>query len=70
MLLDQNINLKKDIDQSKLIDLYFILNSINLIEECSFKYKNSKNQRLLTEICLMKLCSIRNIELKKSQNSK
>ena len=66
MLLDQNINLKKRyVDQSKIIDLDFILNSINLIEECSFKYKNSKNQRLLTEICLMKLCSIRNIELKK-----
>ena len=66
MLLDQNINLKKRyVDQSKLIDLDFILNSINLVEECSFKYKNSKNQRLLTEICLMKLCSIRNIELKK-----
>ena len=66
MLLDQNINLKKRyVDQSKLIDLDFILNSINLIDECSFKYKNSKNQRLLTEICLMKLCSIRNIELKK-----
>lgn len=66
MLLDQNLNLKKRyVDQSKLIDLDFILNSINLIEECSFKYKNSKNQRLLTEICLMKLCSIKNIELKK-----
>ena len=66
MLIDQNINLKKRyLDQSKLIDLDFILSSINLIEECSFKYKNSKNQRLLTEICLMKLCSIRNIELKK-----
>ena len=66
MLLDQNINLKKRyVDQSKLIDLDFILNSINLIEECSFKYKNSKNQRLLTEICLMKLCSIKNVELKK-----
>ena len=66
MLIDQNINLKKRyLDQSKLIDLDFILSSINLIEECSFKYKNSKNQRLLTEICLMKLCSIKNIELKK-----
>lgn len=66
MLLDQNLNLKKRyVDQSKLIDLDFILNSINLIEECSFKYKNSKNQRLLTEICLMKLCSIKKIELKK-----
>ena len=66
VLLNQNENLKdRYIDQSKNLDIDFILKSINLTEECSFKYKNSKNQRLLTEICLMKLCSINNIELKK-----
>ena len=66
VLLNQNENLKdKYVDQSKNLDIDFILKSINLTEECSFKYKNSKNQRLLTEICLMKLCSINNIELKK-----
>ena len=66
ILLNQNENLKdRYVDQSKNVDIDFILKSINLTEECSFKYKNSKNQRLLTEICLMKLCSINNIELKK-----
>ena len=66
ILLNQNENLKdRYVDQSKNLDIDFILKSINLTEECSFKYKNSKNQRLLTEICLMKLCSINNVELKK-----
>jgi len=66
VLLNKNENLKdRYVDQSKNLDIDFILKSINLTEECSFKYKNSKNQRLLTEICLMKLCSINNIELKK-----
>ena len=66
ILLNQNENLKdRYVDQSKNLDIDFILKSINLTEECSFKYKNNKNQRLLTEICLMKLCSINNIELKK-----
>jgi DNA polymerase-3 subunit gamma/tau len=66
ILLNQNENLKdRYVDQSKNLDIDFILKSINLTEECSFKYKNSKNQRLLTEICLMKLCSVNNIELKK-----
>ena len=66
ILLNQNENLKdRYVDQSKNLDIDFILKSINLTEECSFKYKNSKNQRLLTEICLMKLCSINTIELKK-----
>ena len=66
VLLEQNENLKtKYIDQAKIKDSSFILNAINLTEDCSYRYKNSKNQRLLTEICLMKLCSIENIELKK-----
>jgi DNA polymerase-3 subunit gamma/tau len=66
ILLNQNENLKdRYVDQCKNLDIDFILKSINLTEECSFKYKNSKNQRLLTEICLLKLCSINNIELKK-----
>ena len=65
-LLEQNINLKNlYIEQSNKIEDNFLLSAINLSEECSYKYKNSKNQRLLTEICLMKLCSINNIELKK-----
>ena len=66
ILLEQNENLKnKYINQSKIKDSNFILTAINLAEDCSYRYKNSKNQRLLTEICLMKLCSIENVEIKK-----
>ncbi len=66
VLLEQNSSIsKKYIEQSKIKDLDFILRAIDLSEDCSFRYKTSKNQRLLVEICLMKLCSISQIELKK-----
>ena len=66
VLLDQNSSIsKKYIEQSKVKNLDFILKAIDLCEDCSFRYKTSKNQRLLVEICLMKLCSISQIELKK-----
>ena len=66
VLLEQNSSIsKKYIEQSKIKDLDFILKAIDLSEDCSFRYKTSKNQRLLVEICLMKLCSISQIKLKK-----
>ena len=66
ILLEQNSSIsKKYIEQSKIKDLDFILKAIDLSEDCSYRYKTSKNQRLLVEICLMKLCSISQIELKK-----
>jgi len=66
VLLEQNSSIsKKYIEQSKIKDLDFILKAIDLSEDCSFRNKTSKNQRLLVEICLMKLCSISQIELKK-----
>ena len=52
-------------NQATLKPLGFILKAIELTEDCSFRYKLSKNQRLLVEICLMKLCSISQIESKK-----
>ncbi len=66
ILLEQNNSIsKKYIEQSKIKDLDFILKAIDLSEDCSYRYKTSKNQRLLVEICLMKLCSISKMELKK-----
>ncbi len=65
-LLLQNTSLsKKYIEQSNSKSIDFILQAIDLTEDCSYRYKTSKNQRLLVEICLMKLCSISPIELKK-----
>tara|TARA_B110000444_G_scaffold255864_1_gene291113 strand:- start:12620 stop:14287 length:1668 start_codon:yes stop_codon:yes gene_type:complete len=66
VLLEQNSSLsKKYIEQSSTKPIDFILRAIELTEDCSYRYKSSKNQRLLVEICLMKLCSISLIELKK-----
>ena len=66
ILLEQNNSIsKKYIEQSKIKDIDFILKAIDLSEDCSYRYKTSKNQRLLVEICLMKLCSISKMELKK-----
>ena len=66
ILLEQNdILSKKYVEQSKRKPVDFILQAIDLTQECSYRYKSSKNQRLLVEICLMKLCSISQIELKK-----
>ena len=66
ILLEQNTSLsKKYIEQSNSKSIDFILQAIDLTEDCSYRYKTSKNQRLLVEICLMKLCSISQIDLKK-----
>ena len=66
VLLEQNEEVKdKYIKQSQLKDSKFIIDAIDLSEECSYKYKGSKNQRLLIEICLMKLCLLGEDEKKK-----
>ena len=36
----------------------FFLEAINLCNDCDFKFKQSLNQRLSVELCLMQLCSI------------
>ena len=66
VLLEQNKSLlNRYIEQANKKSLNFILTAIELTEDCSYRYRTSKNQRLLVEICLMKLCSISSIELKK-----
>ncbi|MFC4723613.1 DNA polymerase III subunit gamma/tau [Geojedonia litorea] len=48
----------KYIEQSKKASLEFLLKGIELCNDCDLKYKSSKNQRLLVELCLMQLASI------------
>ena len=48
----------KYIDQSKIASQTFLLEGIRLANDCDLKYKSSKNQRLLIELCLMQLASI------------
>ncbi|MBT8393217.1 MAG: DNA polymerase III subunit gamma/tau [Bacteroidia bacterium] len=49
---------KKYLKQSQKTSQEFLIKSIELSNECDLKYKNSKNQRLLVELCLMQLASI------------
>ena len=48
----------KYLEQSKKVSQEFLLQGINLANDCDLKYKTSKNQRLLVELCLMQLASI------------
>ena len=49
---------KKYLEQSKKASQEFLMQGINLANDCDLKYKTSKNQRLLVELCLMQLASI------------
>jgi len=49
---------EKYLIQSKKASQAFLLKGIDLANECDLKYKSSRNQRLLVELCLMQLASI------------
>lgn len=44
--------------QSKETSYEFLMKAIDFANECDFNYKQSQNQRLLVELCLMKMASI------------
>lgn len=48
----------KYLKQSKNTNQEFLLKGIQLANDCDLKYKISRNQRLLVELCLMQLASI------------
>ena len=45
-------------EQTKQTNQDFLILALNLTSECDMRYKNSKNQRLLVELCLMQLSSL------------
>ncbi|MFD1294175.1 DNA polymerase III subunit gamma/tau [Lutibacter holmesii] len=49
---------KKYLKQSEQCAMSFLLQAIDLANDCDLKYKSSKNQRLLVELTLMQLASI------------
>ncbi|WP_100615717.1 DNA polymerase III subunit gamma/tau [Confluentibacter citreus] len=49
---------EKYLIQSKKTSQAFLMQGIHLANDCDLKYKTSKNQRLLVELCLMQLASI------------
>jgi len=48
----------KYLKQSQSTSQEFLLKSIQLANDCDLKYKTSRNQRLLVELCIMQLASI------------
>ncbi len=49
---------EKYMAQAKACDTRFILNALNILSEADVNYKQSKNNRLLVELALLKLCGI------------
>jgi len=57
-------------EQSQKTETNFLIDAIELANNCDLKYKNSQNQRLLVELCLLQLASLSfKGEKKKSDNS-
>lgn len=48
----------------------FLINAIELANNCDLKYKNSRNQRLLVELCLLQLGSLTHEAEKKNPSDK
>lgn len=58
-LLEVGENTKRNYyEQAKKASPQFLLKGIELANTCDLEYKNSRNQRLLVELCLMQLASI------------
>jgi len=58
-LLEVGENSKaKYFEQSQQTSMQFLMKGIEIANDCDLKYKSSRNQRLLVELCLMQLASI------------
>ncbi|MCK0179427.1 DNA polymerase III subunit gamma/tau [Flavobacteriaceae bacterium S0862] len=60
---------EKYLKQAQKASQSFLLKGIELANDCDLKYKTSRNQRLLVELCLMQLASITYDGEKKNSNS-
>ena len=56
-------------EQSQKVSQQFLIQGIDIANSCDLKYKNSQNQRLLVELCLMQLASLSYQGEKKNPNS-
>jgi len=66
-LLEVGENVKEMyLKQAKMASTGFLKTAISLANACDLSYKNSQNQRLLVELCLLELASLTSTEEKKS----
>ncbi len=57
LTVSENIKIKYK-EQAQEAPISFLLTALNMLGQCDFQYKNSKNQRLHVELALMKLSYI------------
>ena len=55
-------------EQSQKTEASFLVEGVSLANTCDLKYKTSRNQRLLVELCLMQLASLTAIDEKKKSS--
>ena len=60
---------KRYLEQSSLCELSFLVKALEMCNECDLQYRSSNNQRLLVELCLMRISSIGSQSIEK-KNSK
>ena len=49
---------EKFIEQTAKAPLPLLLKAIDLVSKCELDYRNTKNKRLLIELCLMQMASL------------
>lgn len=54
--------------QAEELDIRTLVKGLDLINQCDVNYRTAKNQRLLVELCLMQLCSIKYNEAEKKNS--
>ena len=59
---------KKYLVQSENCDLKFLIKSLKMTNECDIQYRAAKNQRLLVELCLLRMASIGQFSAEKKKN--
>lgn len=56
-------------EQSTKADKAWLMTALDLANECAMNYKNSRNQRLFVELCLMQLASLKDLDQKKKSSN-
>ena len=65
LIYEKKDMIEKLMKQTQMISHENILLSLNCLNECDQNYERSINQRFLVELCVMQLCSIPEIDIKK-----
>ncbi len=54
-------------EQAQRCSQYFLLKSLDIVNQCDLNFRNSSNKRLHTEICLMKMCYVEGQQVRQQQ---